>query len=228
MYENKKEKRKALNTNSDLECLPSALNNRQLLLLALGLTLLTFMIRTVFRPGYWLPLHIFEPAYVASYIAMFSFGILAYKNQWLEKIPVSVGIFWGVISGVVILLAPPIIIFRLGGYAIWAEGLTIDSLIVSAWESFLCVGLCISLPILFRQKFNGTNKILKKAAKYSFGVYLIHPFVIIPIEVAMINLPLHPMLKSILASIVGIILCYLLCHVYALIKDVLSKKTVRN
>ena len=175
------------------------LNNKHILLFGVGLTVLTFIIRIIFPPGYWLPLHSFEPARGVTYIGMFSFGIVAYRQQWFEKLPVSIGILWGVISVIVILLAPPIILMLVGGYGVWAEGLSLNSLIVSAWDSFLCVGLCISLPVLFRQKANGTNRILKMAAKYSFGVYLIHPFIVIPTQTAIINVPLHPMLKFILA-----------------------------
>ncbi len=209
-------------------CLPAYLNNLHILFFALGLSILTFVIRIIFKPGYWLPLHAFEPARIITYIAMFGFGILAYRKQWFAKLPVSVGITWGVVSLGIILLAPPIILFLLGGYAIWAEGLSLNSLIVSAWETFLCVGLCVSLPVLFRQKFNNTNKILKKTAQYSFGVYLIHPLIIIPIQAAVINVPIHPILKFILVSIVGIILCYSLCHLYSVTKNNLFKKVIRN
>lgn len=205
----------------------SSLNNIHILLFALGLTLLTFVVRMFFQPGYWLPLHVFEPARLATYIAMFGFGILANQKQWFEKLPVSVGIIWGVVSVVVLLLAPPIILFLLGGYVIWAKGLSLNSLIVSAWDTFLCVGLCISLPVLFRQRANYTNKILKMAAHNSFGVYLIHPLIIIPIEAAIINLPLHPMLKFLLTSIVGIVLCYLLCYSYSVIKNRIVEKATK-
>jgi hypothetical protein len=221
-------RKKEFNLISNSDYWPSSLNNLHILLFAIGLMFLTFIVRIVFRPGYWLPLHIFEPARVVTYVAMFSFGILAYKKQWLEKLPVSVGKLWGLISIVVILLAPPAILLLLGGYEIWAEGLTLNSFIVSAWDSFLCVGLCISLPELFRQRFHGTNRILKRVANYSFRVYLIHPLIIIPIEAAIIDVPLHPMLKFILTSIVGIILCYSLCHIYSIIKNILFKKSIRN
>lgn len=219
---------KGKSSSENKTCLPASLKNIHILFFALGLSLLTFFIRIIFKPGYWIPLHAFEPARIITYIAMFGFGIQAYKKQWLSKLPVSVGITWGLISVVVILLAPPVILLLLGGYAIWAEGLSLNSLIVSAWETFLCVGLCVSLPILVRQKLNNTNRILKKAAKYSFGVYLIHPLVIIPIESAVINVPLHPMLKFILTSIVGIIICYSLCHLYSIIRNNLFKKAIRN
>ena len=224
----KQPRKKNLNLNNDSDIWPSSLNNKHILLFGVGLTVLTFIIRIVFPPGYWLPLHSFEPAMGFAYIGMFSFGIVAYKQQWFEKLPTSVGILWGVISIIVILLAPPIILMLVGGYGVWAEGLSLNSLVVSAWDSFLCVGLCISLPVLFRQKANGTNRILKMGAKYSFGVYLIHPFIVIPTQIAIINVPLHPMLKFILASIVCIILCYTLCHLYYRVKNNILKKAISN
>ena len=224
----KQPKKKNLNLNNDSDIWSSSLNNKHILLFGVGLTAFTFMIRVIFPPGYWLPLHSFEPARVITYMAMFSFGIVAYKQQWFEKLPVSMGILWGVISVILILLAPPIILMLVGGYGVWAEGLSLNSLIVSAWDSFLCVGLCISLPVLFRQKANGTNRILKVGAKYSFGVYLIHPFIVIPTQTAIINVPLHPMLKFILASIVSIILSYTLYHLYYRVKNSILRKAIGN
>lgn len=204
------------------------LKNVHILLFAIGLTVITFVVRIYFKPGYWTILHILEPARILTYFAMFIFGILAYRKKWFEKLSVSTGILWGVISVVIILLAPPIILYRVGGLAIWAAGFTLNSFIVSVWETFLCVGLCISLPILFRQKFNATGKVLKMASKNSFGVYLIHPFVLIPMEAAILNLPIYPFVKFILVSIIAIIVCYSICYLYTTMKSFLSRKFSRR
>jgi Predicted acyltransferases len=195
----------------------------QILRFILILTVLTFAVRLVFSPGYWMPLHSFEPAKGVLYIAMFSIGILSFRKQWMEILPVSTGVIWGIVSIGMILLAPPIIIIYLKGYDMWATGFSLQSLIVSAWETALCVGLCISLPVLFRQKLNFTNNLLKSAAKSSFTVYLIHPFIVMPLQMLLINIPIHPFLEFIIVSIAGIILCYALCQLFFMIKSTIHK-----
>lgn len=206
------------------------LKNVHLLLFAMGLTVITFIVRIFFAPGYWTALHGFEPARIATYFAFFCFGIRAFRRQWFERMPVSMGALWGVVSIVAILLVPPIVLFRVGGYSIWAEGISLNSIIVSAWETLLCTGLCISLPLFFRQKFNFTNNILNIAAKSSFGVFLIHPFILIPMQILILNMPIHPFLKFIVVSMAGIVISYLICYLYNVIKSlfVLQLKKVRG
>lgn len=194
-------------------------NNKQIILVVLGLAVSTFGVRLFFSPGYWVPLHTIEPASAVINIAAFVIGILAYKNHWIEKIPTRTGAVWGIVSVVMILSAQPIINIFMGGYDLWAKGFTISSLILSLWETILCIGLCISLMVLFREKFNFTNGLLKSAARNSFAVYLVHPFVIIPLQAAIINVPMHPFIKAVVISIIAIILSYALCQCYAMIKS---------
>lgn len=177
------------------------------------LTLVLFVVRIFFPPGYFTMFHIFEPARIPSYIAMFVIGLIAYKNNWIERITVSTAYIWGAISLVTIFLTPIIQTFVLNGKDMWAKGLTLNSFIVSAWDAILCVGLCISLIVLFREKFNFQSKILKRAANDSFAVYLLHPFVLILIQGLMINVALHPFIKCIVVIVISTILCYIICHI---------------
>lgn len=95
---------------------------------------------------------------------------------------------------------------------VWAKGLTLNSLVVSAWDAIMCVGLCTSLIVLFRQKFNHQSKVLKTMANDSFAVYLIHPFLLVPLQVLLLNVQMHPFIKFIAVSIAGTIICYALSH----------------
>lgn len=95
---------------------------------------------------------------------------------------------------------------------VWAKGLTLNSLVVSAWDAIMCVGLCTSLIVLFRQKFNHQSKVLKIMANDSFAVYLIHPFLLVPLQVLLLNVQMHPFIKFMAVSIAGTIICYALSH----------------
>jgi glucans biosynthesis protein C len=56
---------------------------------AVLLTLALFAIRTVSAPGSFDLWHLFGPARLPAYVAMFWVGILAYRNGWMKAIPVS-------------------------------------------------------------------------------------------------------------------------------------------
>lgn len=191
----------------------SAPGNFTIILFTAGLTFMLFLTRIFLPPGDWAIFHLFEPARMPAYITMFIIGIVAYKNRWIDKMPVSTGKIWGIVSVLTILSTPFLLTFLLHGKDMWAKGLTLNSFIVSAWDALLCVGLCISLPILFREKFNFQGKVLKKAADDSYGVYLLHPFIVIPFQCLLLDLPIHAFIKFIMATITGIILSYLICRV---------------
>lgn len=184
--------------------------NGRIVLLTLGLSVVVFMVRIVFQPGYWTIFHLFEPARTALFIGMFAIGTIAYKNKWIEKIPVKTGVIWGIISIIAIIIEPIITKLLLKGPDMWAKGFNLNSFVVSAWDSILCVGLSISLIVLFRQRFNFQNKILRNAANDSFAVYLIHPFVLVVFQGILLNIGIHPMLKFIIVTVVSTVVCYLL------------------
>ncbi len=187
--------------------------NTKIIAFVLGLTIIMFIVRIFFHPGYWVIPHLFEPARMPAYIAMFVIGLLAYRNKWIERIPVSMGYIWGIISLVTILLTPVILTFILHGKDMWGKGLNLNSFIVSAWDALLCVSLSISLIVLFREKFNFQGKILKMAVNDSFAVYLLHPFILILIQGIFINVALHPLIKFIIVTIISIVLSYAVSHV---------------
>ncbi|MHA1507968.1 MAG: hypothetical protein ACTSO6_04605, partial [Promethearchaeota archaeon] len=56
----------------------------------------------------------------------------------------------------------------------------------------------------------------------SFHIYLIHPFVVIPISLGIAFIPLSPLIKLAIVFTLSIILCYLISH-YILQKIQLSK-----
>lgn len=179
---------------------------------ALCLALLLFVTRIVSPPGDWALFHLFEPARLPAYAAMFLAGIIAYRNGWLNKIPASAAKTWGAISIIAILLAPVIITTVGDGQDLWATGFTLASLVVSTWDALLCVGISITLIVLFRERLDSRGKILKAMADDSFAVYLIHPFILMVIQGLLLSVDLHPLIKFAIVGIVGVPLCFGLSH----------------
>jgi Acyltransferase family. len=186
--------------------------NWSILCAALLLMLALFAVRVISAPGSWEAWHLVEPARLPAYAGMFLIGILAYRNGWLDAIPSSTGKIWGMVSILTLLMAP-VIMFGVGnGHDLWAEGFTTASLAISAWDAFLCVGLCVSLPILFREKFDFSNRILKAAADDSFVVYLTHPFVLVPLQGILLGTDVPALGKFVAVSIIGIALSFCIAH----------------
>lgn len=179
-----------------------------ILVTAVALALVLFAVRIVFAPGYWTPMHLIEPARLPAYALLFLTGIIAFRNGWLNTISVGTAKVWGLISVVAILAAPLIIRYIGNGYDLWAEGFNLASLAISAWEAFICVGLCVSLPVLFREKFDFRGKVLKAMADDSFAVYLIHPFVLMVLQAMLLNVDFHPFGKFVLVAIAGVALSF--------------------
>jgi surface polysaccharide O-acyltransferase-like enzyme len=179
---------------------------------AVLLTLALFAIRTTSAPGNFEVWHLFEPARLPAYIAMFWVGILAYRNGWMKAIPVSTAKVWALVAIVTVLATPVVITLFGNGQDLWAEGFTVASLATSAWDAFLCVSLCVCLPVLFREKFDFRGKVLKAAADDAFVVYLIHPFVLVPLQGILMWTDIPALVKFVLVSAGGIALSFTLAH----------------
>jgi peptidoglycan/LPS O-acetylase OafA/YrhL len=87
-------------------------------------------------------------------------------------------------------------------------GLALGSLIKSTWEAFIAGGLCLGLLVLFREGVTDSNRLVQKMALNAYGVYIIHIFVVLALQMAMLALP--PLLKFGLVTAVAVPVCFLL------------------
>ncbi|NLW49074.1 MAG: acyltransferase, partial [Firmicutes bacterium] len=53
-------------------------------------------------------------------------------------------------------------------------GLYWQSAAYAFWESFFCVGVCLGLLVLFREKYNTQGKLSRFLSENAFGVYVFH------------------------------------------------------
>jgi len=114
---------------------------------ALGLGVVTFVVRFWAPSGMWFePWHL-EFARAPQYIALFVVGTVAYRGNWLERFTEAQAKTWRWIALVFILLLPVVAIAagaltdqmdeRLNGGLNWL------SLAYSLWEGFMCVSMVI-------------------------------------------------------------------------------------
>ncbi len=170
----------------------------------------TFLVRIWYPIGEWDPLKLVEPSYLPQFGGLFIAGILAYHHQWFKRISTSVGLTWFKIGCVTAFLFPLIYLVGEGSYEVLRGGFSWQSFVFSVWESFICVGFCVGLPILFREKV-ATQKI-GILAQNTYTVYLIHLPIVVFIQRSLVGVGMHPFTKVFIVITGGFCLSFVISH----------------
>jgi glucan biosynthesis protein C len=141
----------------------------------------TFVARLCYPLDTWIPFLDFlqvEPARLPQYAAFFALGVPAHRHGWLARFDVRTGWVWltGGLLGVAAL-------FAVGSDApcFGPGGLNAPAALWTAYESALCVSLCVGLLTLFREAVTGGRRISRELAADSYAVYIVH----LPLVVAL-------------------------------------------
>jgi fucose 4-O-acetylase-like acetyltransferase len=127
--------------------------------------------------------------YFSQYILLFVVGIFAYRGNWLMRISRRFGIIWmtlaltaGVGGWFVLIVASGALEGNseslLGGFH-W------QSAAFSFWESFFCLGMCLGLTVLFRERFNFQGKFSQWMSRNSFAAYLFHTPLLVAVTLSL-------------------------------------------
>jgi surface polysaccharide O-acyltransferase-like enzyme len=185
-------------------------------LFALGLGIATFVVH-IWRPVGWIyqPLGLPVPLF-PQYVALFFLGMLAYRGNWLVRIPKAMGKLWfGIALFFIVVLFP--IVFLLGGALegntdVFMGGLHWQSLAFAVWEEFVGIGIIIALYVLFRERFDRQGSLAKAMSDSSYAVYFIHAPVLVFLALALRGVRLYPLLKFALVAPVAVALCFVLAY----------------
>jgi glucan biosynthesis protein C len=168
---------------------------------------LGFAARLIFPIGW--TFHNLQFGFFPMYMMLFAAGIKAGEEGWLEKIAEIQIAPWLTIAVTGMILYLPIMI--LGG-ALTNEGkpflggFTWQATTYALWEAAVGTSLFIvTIVLVARKRWRSTGAGASFAAA-SFGIYLMHGIVIIPLAVAMHSLPLYPALKWLILSFSGVCL----------------------
>jgi fucose 4-O-acetylase-like acetyltransferase len=181
---------------------------------ALALGAVTFIVRI------WLPIGwSFEPLnfqfpFFPQYICMFIVGIIAYKHNWLARIPDAMGKLWLGVALLLILILFPVF-FILGGalegdVSSFTGGLHWQCCAYAVWEQFTGVAMIIALLFLFRKRFNRQGGVSRAMSASAYTAYIIHAPVTVLVAIAIRNINLYPLLKFALAVLIAVPLCFAL------------------
>jgi len=186
------------------------LTQRKVLAFILVLAVLTFTVRLFIHTGTeWNHL---ELAFFPQYILMFAAGILAYRNRWLPDLPTGLRRAWSIVAPLAIVALPVfMIVANIGenNIAPFKGGLTPQSAFISIFEAVYCVAMSIMLLGLFRLHLDGQGVFGRFLSRNAYGVYIVHPLVIVPLALALSSLSLDPLLKFALLAPLAVVLCFL-------------------
>ncbi len=175
--------------------------------LILGLTLFTavatFFIR-IWYPRYtWIPFLGFiqvEFAHFPHYVFLFCLGVVAFRRNWLWRLPKKVRLHWLWIGAAGVFLYFSTLI---------PAG---ESFSFAVLESFTCFGVCIGLVTLFQEHFQGRGRLIRLLAVNTYGVYIIHVPVIVALQYYIEDFNLHPLLTVTFIVAIGAVVSFLLSH----------------
>jgi surface polysaccharide O-acyltransferase-like enzyme len=190
---------------------PKLPGHREVVALVLVIAAAAFAIRLV-QPIGTAVLNMQLP-YFSSYVALFAVGIAARRRRWLLRIPYSFGMNWlkaALVGGTIFWLA--LFLFGIGpegDISMINGGLYWQSAAYALWEAFFCVGVCLGIVVIFRERFNSGGRLARLMADNSFAVYFFHPVILILVTAAMRNFALHPLAKFAVAAAVAVPICFL-------------------
>jgi fucose 4-O-acetylase-like acetyltransferase len=193
--------------------------HRQLLGYALGLAVVAFIVRLAFPIDRWVepaPFVRAELAHVPQYLSLFIFGIMAYRRDWLRQLPAKTGMVWLTIglaaaalpytAAMLRELTPIDINLSAGG------GLSLSALARSTIEAFICVGLCVGLLALFRERVNQQGALLRNLAAGSYTVYISHIVLVVGLQMALAASNMPPLAKFGVVTFIAMPLCFTLAY----------------
>ncbi len=152
--------------------------------------------------------------YFSQYALLFSVGILAYRGNWLLRIPYAFGVLWmrlaltvGVAGWLAIVVTSGVL---RGDTQNLLGGLHWQSAAFCFWEAFFCLGVSLGLTVLFRDRFNGQGRFARWMSRSSFTAYLFHTPLLIAVTLALQRFSAPPAIKFVAASLLAVPVTFIL------------------
>lgn len=186
--------------------------NLKIAVFILALAGVTFAVRIWLPVGWGFEPLNFQFPFFPQYICMFIVGIVAYRRNWLTRIPDAMGRLWLCVAVVMIVIVFPAL-FTLGGaikgnIAPFTGGLHWQCFGYALWEQLTGVALIIALPALFRKRLNRQGRLTGAMAGSAYTAYIIHAPVVVLVAIAIRNISLYPLLKFVLALMISMPLSF--------------------
>lgn len=190
--------------------------HRAILAFAAALILVTWVIRWWFPVDDWVPLFFVmpaEPANLPQYVSLFALGAVAFRNDWFRRIPRHIGFTWLAVG-----LTASAAIFSLQAFNVWnvataTGGFDWRSLVRVFLETMICAGLSVGLVVTSRELFRRPMRLVATMAAASYAAYILHIFVVVGLQVALLQANWPAGTKFLLVAVLGVVFSFGLGHV---------------
>jgi glucan biosynthesis protein C len=204
---------------SSLDSESSVLGFLKIGIFILALALVSYLVRITIPIGKMI-LHFPTLAYLPQYLSFFVIGTLAYRRDWLRRLPGRMGVI-----GFVLAMLATFTLFALGFVSFlkavesaapqippWGFG-TWQSAVYTLWDSIFAVGMTIAAITFFRRFFNKQSRFGTFLAQQSYTVYVIHIPIVVFLTYALRGIALGSLLKFGFASLLVITTCFVVAFI---------------
>lgn len=182
----------------------------QVIGLALLMGLCSFLVRIVQPMG--TNILNMQLCFFSQYVILFNVGLMAYRRNWLLRIPYEFGMRWfrlALIAGTLVWIALIGAMVATNTLKSVNGGFTWQSAGVCFWEAFFCLGICLGLTVLFREKFNRQGAFAKWMSDNSFSVYLFHTPLLVAVTLGMQGFAAPKPVKFLAATLLATTVAFL-------------------
>lgn len=178
-------------------------------LFALGLAAVTFVFRLAVPVGYIMPVFgLPTPSYLPQYVGLFAVGVIAARRGWFHSMPNRLGWAGFAASGVVtVFVFLPSLATGAAGDT-FAGGMHWQAAGYALWDSTMSVGMFCGLLMVFRRWANSAGRLWSELSRNAFGVYVLHPPLLVLVAIPVGLAPIYPLLKLLVALALAIPLCF--------------------
>jgi peptidoglycan/LPS O-acetylase OafA/YrhL len=148
-----------------------------------------------------------HPGDFPQYVLMYTAGALGYRGNWLAGFSDR---FCIRCSSVALSLSVPLFAALIlfggglqGDTASYAGGFNPVSAGKCLWEALVCVGMGFLLLVVYRQHFNAQGALARWLSDNAFGVYLIHPPILIGAAILLHAIVLNAIAKAALLTAIA-------------------------
>jgi glucans biosynthesis protein C len=169
-----------------------------------ALALVTWIVHRWYVIDEWVPLLFVmpaEPAHLPQYVSLFAIGVMAYRGDWFRRIPTRVGMTWLGFG-----LTAAVAVYVLAAFDVW------NDLLATGLEALIAGGLAVGLVVGARQIFDRPKPLLAKMATASYAAYILHLYIVVGLQAAILALELTAAVKFALVAMFGIALSFGVAH----------------
>jgi fucose 4-O-acetylase-like acetyltransferase len=190
---------------------------------AAAVGIVSFLVRIVFPIGWILYPVGFQLAHFSQYVALFILGLVAAKNNWLDRFPYDKGKrFTRYALRLLLFLLVIAIIEKVAKtpQAWITGGLHWQQLLFALWEQLMGFSIIVALLTYGKKLWNRSSALMGKLSRNAFTVYIFHPLVLVALSLSISNWGVDPAIKFLVVAPLAVVGSFLLASVITSIPGV--------